>query len=227
MDTANDPRLALAEQALSDLHERIQQGHIKAQFDQKGALSAIETGQGALKELKYTYAEPDQLVAMDGFDQLVEAVDELEAALGGEGFHEEIEEDPLAVARARWTIDNLRSLEERLFLDGTELETAVEARVGRVLSTREHPEGDLILTRVAAGRSLPVVTNDLSVADDEGVGVALLPPTQIHGVLSEGMFLGADEGVLTGVEEGDQGRPDVPGKAYAETRNMLDGFLEG
>jgi predicted RNA-binding protein with EMAP domain len=108
MDTAEDPRLRVAEQALEDLHERIQQGHIKAQFDQKSALAAIETGQGSLKELKYTYAEPDQLVEMDQFGTLEQAVDELEQALGGEGFHEAIEEDALAVARARWTIDTLQ-----------------------------------------------------------------------------------------------------------------------
>lgn len=227
MDTGNDPRLAVAERALEDLDERIQHGHIQAQYDQKGARAAIDRGLNALKQLKYTYAEPDQLVAMEAFDELLAAVDDVEAALGGEGFYDEIEEDALAVARARWTIDTIRSLEERIHLEGQELETAVEVRPGRILSTREHPEADLVLTRVAAGRSLPVVTNDLSVADDDQVGVALLPPTEIHGALSEAMFLGASDGVLTGVEEGAGGRPDVPDEAYNETRNMLDSFLEG
>jgi predicted RNA-binding protein with EMAP domain len=225
MDTAEDPRFRVAEQALVDLHERIQQGHIKAQFDRKGALSAIETGQGALKQLKYTYAEPDQLVEMDQFGTLEQAVDELEQALGGEGFHEAIEEDALAVARARWTIDTLQSLEDRLFLDGNEAETAVDVRPGRVLSVREHPSGEIQVTRVAAGRSVPVVTNDVSVGDGDEVGVAFLPPTEVHGVVSQGMFLGGSEGVLTDVEAGPEGRPAVPGSAYAETRNALDRFL--
>lgn len=226
MDTANDPRIRVVEQALDDVATRIRQGHIKAQFDQAGARQALEEGQAAVKQLRYAYAEPDQLVAMDAFDQLLASFDGLEAALGGEGFHEEIEQDALAVARARWTIATVRSLEERLFLEDEELETGVEVRVGRVLSVREHPSGEVLVTRVAAGRSLPVVTNDPSVADDDRVGVAFLPPTEIHGVLSEGMFLGAEDGVLSDVEEGPEGRPEVPTGAYKQTRNALDRFLE-
>jgi predicted RNA-binding protein with EMAP domain len=226
MDTANDPRLRVVEQALVDVEERIRHGHIKAQYDRDGAQAAIEAGSSALQELKYTYAEPDQLVSMEAFDRLETSADELEAAMGGDSFHEEIEEDALAVARLRWTIDQIRSLADRLSLDSDELETAVEVRPGRVISVREHPDGDIWMTRVAAGRSLPVVTNDGSVDDDDQVGVALLPPTEIHGAVSEGMFLGDADGVLTGVEEGAEGRPDVPAGAYAETRNTLDGFLQ-
>jgi predicted RNA-binding protein with EMAP domain len=224
MDTANDPRLRVVEQAWADLEERIRHGHIKAQFDPKGAQAAIEAGQSALQELKYTYAEPGQLVDMEAFGQLVDSAGELETALGGEGFHAEIEEDPLAVARARWTIDLVHSLEDRLFLEGDELETAVEVRAGRVISVREHTAGEIWLTRVAAGRSIPVVTNDPTVDDDDQVGVAFLPPTEVHGVVSEGMFLGDGDGVLRGVEA-DEGRPDVDEAAYAETRNALSGFL--
>lgn len=227
MDTANDPRLLVAEEALADVETRIRQGHIKAQFDQARAEQALEEGQAGLKQVKYAYAEPDQLVAMEGFQQVLAAADELEAALGGEGFHERIEEDALAVARARWAIATIRSLEERLLLDGDELETAVDVRAGRVLSVREHPTGEILVTRVAAGRSLPIVTNDPSVSDDDRVGVAFLPPTDVHGVLSEGMFLGAEDGVLTDVEEGPEGRPEVPEAAYAQTRNALDRFLGG
>lgn len=227
MDTANDPRLLVAERALADLAERIKHGHIKAQFDGARANAAIEAGQASLKQLKYTYAEAEDLVAMEAFQTLVANADELEQALGGEGFHEEIEEDALAVARARWTIDNVRSLEERLHLEASEPETGVDVRAGRVISAREHPSGEVLVTRVAAGRSVPVVTNDLAVDDGDQVGVAFLPPTEIHGVISEGMLLGASDGVLTNVEEGEDGRPDVSEGAYAETRNMLDVFLEG
>lgn len=227
MDTANDPRLRVAKQALADVEERIRHGHIKAQFDREGAQAAIEEVTSALQQLTYTYAEPGQLTSMEAFESLEASADALQAALGGEGFHEEIEEDALAVARARWTIDLIGSLADRLYLDGQELETAIEVRAGRVISVREHPDGDVWLTRVAAGRSVPVVTNDPTVDDDDRVGVAFLPPTEIHGVVSEGMFLGGEEGVLRDVEEGGRGRPAVPEAAYNETRNALNGFLDG
>ncbi len=227
MDTANDPRLAVAERALEDLKDSLQHGHIKAQIPQGEAMENLEKALGSLKAVKYSYAEPKNLIQMQPFQELVDAADHVEELLGGDAFHEEIDEKPLAVAQARWAIDTVASLEDRLLLPGDELELAVDARKGRVVTVSEHPEADdLVVTRVAAGRGLTVVTNDASVSQDDEVGVAFLAPTDLRGVISEGMFLGADEGVLTSVEEGPHGRPDVPEEAYHETRNMLAAYLE-
>lgn len=227
MDTANDARLALAERALEHLKDHLRHGHIKAQFPKEEATQALEDGVGSLKALKYTYAEPEALVEMDPFHDLEEATRRIEEHLGGPTFHEDIQEKPLAVAHARWTINLVDTLRDRLLLDGDELELAVEARKGRIVSTHEHPQADeLLVTRVAAGRGLTVVTNDDSVGQDDEVGLALLPPTDLRGVISEGMFLGDEEGVLTDVDAGASGRPDVPEAAYDETRNQLSAYLD-
>lgn len=227
MDTANDPRLAVAERGLEDLKDHIEHGHIKAQFPRERAAEAVERGLGALKGLKYSYAEPDDLVASPQFNELLEAIDIVETLLGGPGFEDEIEEDELAVAHASWTIDTLRSLEDRLRLTGDGLELAVDVRPGRVVSRAEHPEADdLWITRVAAGNSLRVVTNDGSVEKDDRVGVAMLPPVELRGVVSRGMFLGDGEGVLTDVRPGPDGRPEVPPTAYTETRDQLSAYLK-
>ncbi len=228
MDTANDPRLAVAEQALEDLKASFEHGHIKAQFPRDRAAQAVERGLGALKGLKYTYAEPDQLVSLPQFNELMEAIDVVETLLGGPGFEDEIDEKPLAVAQAAWAIETIRSLEDRIQLTGDSLELAVEVRPGRVVSKAEHPDADdLWVTGVAAGGSLRIVTNDGSVETDDRVGVAMLPPTDLRGIVSEGMFLGDDDGVLTDVRPGPHGRPDVMPTAYAETRNMLNQYLDG
>jgi predicted RNA-binding protein with EMAP domain len=227
MDTAEDARLAVAERALEDLESRLTHGHIKAQFPRDEALDAVERAKGAVKALTYSYAEPDQLVEMTEFDDLVQAADVVETLLGGQDFHEEIDEKEVAVAEARWALDTIGSLEERLFLDGGP-ETAVQARVGRVLSASAHPQADdLQVTGVAAGRSLTVVTNDLDVSADDRVGVALLPPSELRGVLSTGMFLGHDGGVLADVEPDADDRPDVPDEAWHETRNQVAAYLQG
>jgi predicted RNA-binding protein with EMAP domain len=228
MDTAEDPRLLVAEKALEDLAQRVNHGHIKTQYDQKAVQEACQTGLNALQALKYSYAEPDDLVEMPQFDELMGVADEVEALLGGEDFHSEIDEEPIAVARARWTVDTIRTLPDRIHLEGQNRETAVDARVGTVLSVREHPNADdLNVTSVAAGRALPVVTNDLDVAADDEVGVALLPPSELRGVISEAMFLGDDSGVLADVSEDGHGRPDVPDEAWHETRNAVSQFLSG
>lgn len=227
MDTANDPRLAVAEQALEDLKDTLKHGHIKAQIPQGEARQTVEKALGSLKAIKYAYAEPEALVQMKPFQELIQANEHVEDLLGGPSFHEEIDEKPRAVASARWTIDTIRSLERRLRLPGDEPELAVDVRKGRIVTVTDHPSADeLVVTRVAAGRGLTVVTNDQTVAQDDDVGVALLAPTDLRGVISEGMFLGAEDGVLTDVEEGDDGRPDVPEAAYHETRNMITAFLD-
>lgn len=228
MDTAEDPRFALVEQALEGLGTSITHGHIKANFPQDEAADAVERGLGAVKALKYSYAEPKQIVSMAEFEELVKAAEIVETLLGGEGFEEEIDEKPLAVAQARWTVDTVRTLEDRLFLDGDGLEVAVEARAGRVVSASPHPNADdLQVTGVAADGGLTVVTNDLDVDADDRVGIALLEPTDLRGVVSTGMFLGGPEGVLTDVEPDAHGRPDVPDEAWHETRNQLSAYLEG
>lgn len=227
MDTANDPRLAVAEQALEDLKTSFEHGHIKAQFPRHQAAEAVERGLGALKGLKYTYTEPDQIVELAPFNELMEAVQVVETLLGGPGFEAEIDEQPLAVAQAAWTIETLRSLEQRIRLTGDGLELAVDVRPGRVVSISDHPHADnLQVVGVAAGGSVRVVTNDPSVDKDDQVGVAMLPPTELHGIISRGMFLGDTDGVLTDVRPGPHGRPDVPPTAYTETRTTLTEYLE-
>lgn len=227
MDTGSDPRFTVLDRALEDLATILQQGKIKAQFPRKEASEAVERGHSALKALQYSYAEPEQITAMPAFNELKEAMDIVETLLGGPGFPDEVKEDALAVAQTSWTINTVRSLEDRLELTGSGLELGIDVAAGRVVSVADHPEADnLLVTRVAAGASLPVVTNDTSIKAEDRVGLALLPPTDLRGVISKAMFLGVPgEGVLTEVKPGPSGRPEVPPDAYAETRNVLSDYV--
>lgn len=228
MDTANDPRFAVLERALLDLKGIFERGHLKAQFDRDEAAKAAERAHGALMGLKYANADPETLRGMEPFGRIETAADAIEELLGGPDFADRIADDAVWVARTRWALDQVRSFGERLDLPGAGWETAVEAVAGRVVSASAHPEADgLQVTRVAAGRSLRVVTNDASVDADDAVGVALLPPVELGGVVSEGMFLGVKgEGVLRDVEAGEDGRPDVPDEAWTETRGLLAAYAE-
>lgn len=222
MDTGNDPRLAILDRALQDARRNVETGRLRAQFKKAAALEALATGHAALMVLRYAYQPAAELVEMDEFGNLTASADALEDALGGPGVEERIKEDALAVAQVAWLTDNLRSLEQRLALPGEGLELAVDARAGRVVSASKHPNAEnLVLCRVAAGRPLRVVTNDASVRADETVGVALLPPVELRGIVSQGMFLGAGEGILRGVAPDAHDRPDVPPEAWAETRGLV------
>ena len=59
------------------------------------------------------------------------------------------------------------------------------------------------------------------------MGVAVLPPSSFKGVTSEGMFLGAGNGVLKNVE-GELGTMPhgIPLDSLNETRNLVETFLK-
>ncbi len=227
MDTAQDPRLRVAEQALGTLESIFQHGLLKAQFPRRRCEDACGKARSALMSLKYSYADAETMRGMPQFQQVLDAADTIEEHLGGSAWWERITEDELAVARTRWGLELLRGLPERLDLQGEGLELGVDAGVGRVVSTREHPAADaLLVTKVNAGRGRTIATNDLSVEPDDAVAVARLQPVEIRGVVSEGMFLGVpEEGVLRDVGEDADGRPDVVDDAWKETRGIISEYL--
>ncbi len=57
--------------------------------------------------------------------------------------------------------------------------------------------------------------------------MALLPPEVFMGITSEGMFLGAGEGILKDVK-GDLGKlpHGIPLEALNESRNLVENFLQ-
>lgn len=225
----DDPRLRVAEAALDRMAKVFEHKLVQRQaLPHARCQDACEKGLSALRSLKYSYATPDALREMSQFETLTGLADTLLDQLGGEDWHEDVEETALGIARVRWGVAVLQGLPDRLTLPETGLEAGVDARVGGVVTARQHPHADdLRVLRVAAGRGFDVVTNDETVDADDRVGLALLPPTEIAGTVSEGMLLGLPGGgVLTGVTEGDRGRPDVPDDAWAETRNVLDEFLD-
>ncbi len=111
--------------------------------------------------------------------------------------------------------------------DPEEVAHGVDIRVGRILSVAKHPNADslLICNVDLGGKAITVVTNDLTVKEGDKVAVALLPPKNIRGIISEGMFLGAGEGVLKGVEGSPGEWAKVPKETLAEARNFVNEFL--
>lgn len=223
----DDPRLQVAEAALETMGEVFEHKHLQRQDIPHGTCArACQEGTSALQEARYTYASPQALRELEAFRRLVGVAGSLREALGGEAWHEDVPGTALGTARVRWGLDVLEGLPHRLDLASTGPEAGVDARVGRVVTARDHPEADLQLLRVVAGRGLDVVTNDPSVEADDRVGLALLPPSEVGGTVSEAMLLGVPgEGVLVDVDETGEGRPDVPDEAWSETRNALERLL--
>jgi predicted RNA-binding protein with EMAP domain len=104
----------------------------------------------------------------------------------------------------------------------------VDIKKGEIVSVAKHPAAiKLLICNLNLGeRAITVVTNDLSLKNGDEVAVALLPPENFSGITSEGMFLGAEKGVLTGVEGDVGGIPrGIPLEALNEVRNLVGAFL--
>ena len=100
---------------------------------------------------------------------------------------------------------------------------------GEILSVAKHPAAlKLLICNLNLGeRAITLVTNDLTLKDGDKVAVALLPPENFLGITSEGMFLGAGDGVLKDVD-GDLGDipRGIPLEALNEARNLVEAFLK-
>jgi hypothetical protein len=190
--------------------------------------------------MRYSYVEPKELIDAPQMRALKEKANGIIEALGGgEWYHtflsladkDEREKVEEAVAKVKFFLNTVLGLDRRLALGKiNDPVIAVDIKVGEVMSVGKHPNADrLLITNVNLGdRAITVVTNDLGVKEGNRVAVALLPPANFRGIVSEGMFLGAGEGVLKDVKGEIGGLPKgVPLEAFNETRNLVEAFLKG
>lgn len=192
-----------------------------------------------IQTLYYSYISPDQLAKTPQVNNLLKSVDEIIENLGGENYskkflselnREEREKLELPLSKMKFFFNTIRGLPARLMLGEIDDPIiGVDIQVGELVSVSKHPKTDtLMVCNVNLGkRAITVITNDLSVKDNDHVAVSLLPPSAFMGISSEGMFLGAGEGILKDVE-GELGSlpQHIDVAALNETRNLVDQYLK-
>ncbi|NJE30926.1 tRNA-binding protein [Thermococcus sp. 18S1] len=239
-DTSKDYRLLVAEKAVELFLKTVEHAKFKGKWNKKGAIQLAKEMIPEIQAMRYSYVEPKELIETPQMKALKEKASGIIEALGGEDWHhkfisladkserEKVEEQ---VAKVRFFLNTILGLERRLSLGKiNDPVIAVDIKVGEVMSVGKHPNADrLLVTNVNLGdRAITVVTNDLTVKEGNRVAVALLPPANFRGIVSEGMFLGAGEGVLKDVNGEIGGLPKgVPLEAFNETRNLIEAFLKG
>lgn len=239
-DTSKDYRLLVAEKAVELFLKTVEHAKFKGKWNKKGAIQLAKEMIPEIQAMRYSYVEPKELIETPQMNALKEKAEGIIEALGGEDWHhrfisladknerEKVEE---AVAKVRFFLNTILGLDKRLALGKiNDPVIAVDIKVGEVMSVGKHPNADrLLVTNVNIGdRAVTVVTNDLNVKEGNRVAVALLPPANFRGIVSEGMFLGAGEGVLKDVKGEIGGLPKgVPLEAFNETRNLVEAFLKG
>lgn len=238
-DTSKDYRLKVAEKAIEQFIRVVEGSNLRGSWNKKQVKLIAKNMNPEIQTMYYSYISPQELAKTPQMEKLLSDVDEIIENLGGEDYskkflselnREDREKLELPLSKMKFFFNTIRRLPERLMLGEIDDPViGVDIKVGELVSVSKHPNTDtLMVCNVNLGkRAITVITNDLSVKDNDKVAVSLLPPSAFMGISSEGMFLGAGEGILKDVE-GELGSlpQHIDVAAFNETRNLVDQFLK-
>ena len=238
-DTSKDYRLKVAQKSVEEFIKVVEGSNLRGSWNKKQVRLLAKNMIPEIQTMYYSYISPQELAKTEYVDNLLNSADEIIENLGGEDYaskfqselnRQEREKLDLPISKMKFFFSTIRGLPDRLMLgEDDDPVIGVDIQVGELVSVSKHPRTDnLMVCNVNLGtRAITVITNDLSVKDNDRVGVALLPPSEFMGISSEGMFLGAGEGILKDVE-GELGSlpQHIDINAFNETRNLVDQFIK-
>ncbi len=179
-----------------------------------------------------------EIVNTPQIKSLEDEVQEIINALGGKAWNRQFlelvkrdEKNKLeeSIAKIKFFLNTIYGIKRRLSLgEVNDPIIGIDIITGIVSSISKHPKmNKLLICNVNMGdRAITVVTNDLTLREGDHVALALLPPAEFCGIISEGMFLSAGRGVLKDVEGEIGDIPHgIPLKALDDTRNFIESFL--
>lgn len=176
MDTANDVRVRFYEGLVSSLENYLRSGTVR---DKEKAISRLSS---LLKEIKYSYMEPSEIVST--YKQRIE---ELAGAL------ERISVSSDSVRRfLSYVVEELRDFPRKFSRPVSEPFQVFRFAIVEIVSVSKHPAlQNLRVTRVRdrRGNVYTVVTNIQDVKEGMRAAVVFLPPKEFGGVWSEAMFV--------------------------------------
>ena len=193
MDTSNDFRILVAEDALRKLLNLINSKRLPVAYEKKRAQEKIHKINSNLMAIKYSYLAPNQLVTSQIFSEYEKSVNELIELLKVDTKAATIKDtnQKFAIAQYKYIIRILTGLKDRLLLgQDNKPEYAIDIIGVKVLAVAKHPQSNkLKVCKVEDSKhSYVVITNMQKISKNEFYGVAFLPPVILMGEISEGMF---------------------------------------
>ncbi|MDR2829435.1 MAG: tRNA-binding protein [Methanobrevibacter sp.] len=236
-DTTKDYRILVAQKS-KELHKRtVNSGSFRGHWNKKMVLEIAESMNSDFQTLKYSYLDPKDLINAQEINNLKKKIEEVIEYLGGNNWankflnrtpkkeKEKVEEN---IAKVKFFIRTILNLKERIGL-GSILDpiVGVDILVGEIMSISKH-RNNLMVTNVDINKhAIKVITNDLSVKEGNRVGIAILPPMNILGIVSEGMFLGDGSNILKDVGGKIGSMPkDITIESLNGTRTLVENFLK-
>ena len=238
-DTSKDYRLLVAEKSVDFFLRTLDGANLKGRWNKKNVIQNARNMVPEIQSLYYSYVEPADMAQMPQITSIKKKAADIMENLGGNDWYKhfldlvgkdekaKLEE---AIAKMRFFLNIILNIDKRLALGPIDDPiVAIDIKVGEIVSVAGHPSADslLVCNVNIKERAITVVTNDISVKESNRVAVAMLPPTSLMGITSEGMFLGAGEGVLKDVQ-GETGEmpKGIPLEALNEARNFVETFLK-
>jgi predicted RNA-binding protein with EMAP domain len=197
-DVSQDARLLVAEHAIAIMGPAMD-GKIGAQIHvgKDTVRAELHEINAIIQQLKFSFMDLDVLAASQEVKTIQQTAEnmykELEDVIKADGTPQ------LSKSRLLWGIRILGLLSRRFKRGPGGMEKGVDLVVAKVRNATQ--KGNLTLCKLEAGMVYTSVTNIVGVSSGMTVGVAILPPAEVGGVISEAMFLGKEE------VQGEPGQP--------------------
>ncbi len=237
-DTSKDYRLKVAEKTIDLFIRTIEGANLRGSWNKKQVRMIAKDMNPDIQTLYYSYLSPDDLVETPQIKNLTKKADQIKENLGGDNYSQkflsevkgnERQKLEYSLANIKFFFNIIYGLADRIKLGEIDDPVmGIDISVGEVVSVSNHPNTDTlkVCNVNLSKRAITVITNDLTVKDNDRVAVSLLPPSEFFGITSEGMFLGAGHGILKDVQ-GELGAlpQHIDINAFNETRSFVDQFI--
>lgn len=235
-DTSKDYRLRVLEKSVELFIRTAEGANLKGIWNKKKCLTSARAMLPEIQVMYFSYLEPADLASSPQIDSMKQRVNDIIEALGGDRWHlqflklvnkDEKEKLVESIAKMKFALNTIASVDQRLLLGPiNDPVIGIDIKTGEIVSIQKLDK--LLVCNVNFGdTAITVVTNDLTVKEGNRVAVAILPPSVFMGITSEGMFLGAGEGIIKDVEGNLGEMPHgIPLESLNETRNLVETFLK-
>ena len=192
MDTTNDYRVLVAEDALARIEKTVRDWRLPYQIKKDKVQEILRNLKAVLLRLKYSYLPIDVILKSEELAEITRLSVELKAIILPKKILEGFSlRHRYKIAEIRYSLAILLGLKHRLMLGETnDPRNAVDVFGFRVAVVKPHSElKNLYITKVSSEKfSLTVVTNISNIKRGEVRGVAILPPRLFGEIISEGMY---------------------------------------
>ena len=197
-DTSKDPRILFAEAVVKNIMDYFKSRKIQ-HVRREDFLKKLNNLCEIMKKIKWSYVSPRNIEERGLLDRLERELNELKGMV----WPVLDKQDDATRKLMKFLVKTLGTLRERLVDQKLDISNIVATSYVKVMNVEKHPKArNLFIAWVTDGsETYEIVTNDPTVKRGEVLPLAFLPPKDLLGVISEGMFIGGKKRIRRVSEE--------------------------